>query len=79
MNNPDLVAPINSRSAKSNANTVGESRTMREVMKSHGAKSFTNWRNTDSEIGRKATYFKGSNGSEYMIQRTKKPASCETG
>ena len=39
--------------------------TIRDVLKQFGAKGYTNWRNTDTD--RKACYFKGSDGNEYMI------------
>ena len=66
MFNPKLVAPVVRQSGADAAN-IGASGTFRDVLKSHGAKGFTNWRGTNSEEGRKATYFKGSNGQEYMI------------
>ena len=66
MFNPNLVAPVVRQSGADAAN-IGASGTFRDVLKSHGAKGFTNWRGTKSTEGRKACYFKGDNGLEYMI------------
>ena len=59
------VKPVES---KGNAANIAGQGTIRDVLRSHGAKNYTNWRNTTSSVGRKAMYFRSGDGiTQFMV------------